>query len=144
MPTERPVVKSLIYLAGAVSGLWIGLPVAMKILVCVMGADVITGITRAAIEGQLNSHCSFKGMMKKTAMLVVTTLGVLLDQWVRPEMHLGSIVATGFTATEGFSIIENLEAIGVPIPPAFRDLFKRMKPKDDDKDETDEKKKEGK
>ena len=138
MPTERPVVKSLIYLAGAVSGLWIGLPVAMKILVCVMAADVATGLCRAGMQGRLNSHCSFKGMMKKAAMLIVATLCIALDQHVRPEMHLGSIAATGFSATEGLSIVENLKAMGVPVPTALANLFQSMRKSADEEDKKEE------
>lgn len=138
MTLERPLSKSLIYLMGAVAGVWIGLPVAMKILVYVMAADVATGLCRAGMQGRLNSHCSFKGMMKKAAMLIVATLCIALDQHVRPEMHLGSIAATGFSATEGLSIVENLKAMGVPVPTALANLFQSMRKSADEEDKKEE------
>ena len=119
--------KVLITLGSAFAGFWVGLPDAMRILVYVMLADILTGLCRAGMAGELNSNCSFKGMMKKAAMLILTGLGVILDQEMKPVPHLGSMLAIAFTAVEGFSIIENAEAMGLPMPQAFRDVFGNLR-----------------
>ena len=121
------VVKALIMLGGAVAGFWVRLPDAVHILVYVMAADIATGLCRAGMAGEINSNCSFRGMMKKAAMLIITALGVILDSEMRPTMHLGSMLAVAFTAFEGMSIIENCEAMGIPLPPGFRDLFRNAR-----------------
>lgn len=133
-----PIWRAVIYVGAALQGLWIGLPVATQLLIYVMAADVATGLCRAGMQGRLNSHCSFKGMMKKAAMLIVATLCIALDQHVRPEMHLGSIAATGFSATEGLSIVENLKAMGVPVPTALANLFQSMRKSADEEDKKEE------
>jgi len=121
------IVKALITLGGAVAGWWWRLPDAVQILVYVMAADIATGLCRAGMAGELNSNCSFRGMMKKAAMLIIVALGVVLDSEMRPTMHLGSTLALAFTAVEGFSILENCEAMGIPLPPWFRDLFRNAR-----------------
>ena len=121
------IVKGLIMLGGAVAGFWVRLPDAVHILVYVMAADIATGLCRAGMAGEINSHCSFKGMMKKAAMLILTGLGIILDSEMKPTMHLGSMLAVAFTAVEGMSIIENCEAMGIPLPPGFRDIFRNAR-----------------
>jgi len=135
--------RTLITLGGAVSGFWVRLPDAVHILVYVMAADIATGLCRAGMAGEINSNCSFKGMMKKAAMLVLTALGVILDSEMKPNAHLGSMLALAFTAVEGMSIIENCDAMGIPLPPGFRDIFrnarkrawKEQRPEEKDKKE---------
>ena len=147
MGVERNwIVTALIALGGAIAGWWVRLPDAVQILVYVMLADVLTGLTRAGMAGELNSHCSFRGMMKKAGMLIITALGVILDGEMRPTVHLGSMLAAAFTAVEGVSIIENCDAMGIPLPPVFRDLFRNprkrsTKRKDENgkQDQTDKK-----
>lgn len=128
MDERSPVFwRALITLGGALAGLWVRMPDAMHILVYVMAADVLTGLCRAGMAGELNSNCSFRGMMKKAAMLIIAALGVILDAEMRPNLNLGSILSMAFTAVEGFSIIENAEAMGLPLPPALRDVFSNMR-----------------
>lgn len=119
--------RSLITLGAGVAGLWVRLPDAMHIMLYVMAADILTGLCRAGMAGELNSNCSFKGMMKKAAMVIITGLGVVLDQDMKPNLQIGSILALAFTAVEGFSIIENAEAMGLPLPQAFKDVFSNMR-----------------
>lgn len=128
MPDERSTMfKALITLGGGIAGVWLRLPEAMHIMFYVMAADVLTGLCRAGMAGEINSSCSFRGMMKKAAMVVIAGLGVVLDQEMRPNLHLGSILAMAFTAVEGFSIIENAEAMGLPLPRVLRDVFSNMR-----------------
>lgn len=126
MNGARSLARAHAVIAGTAISAWAGTPVAIKILISVMAADVLTGICRACVQGRLNSNASFSGFMKKAAMLIVVTLGHILDSYVTPTPHVGSWLAMAFTATEGFSIMENLSAIGVPVPDRLRDVFFNM------------------
>jgi len=121
------ITKWVAWSAGSIAGIWTGMPAAMHILVYVMFADVLTGLCRAGMQGQWNSHCSFRGMMRKSAMLIVAALGVVLDRHIRPTPNLGAVLAMAFTAVEGISIGENLRAMGVPMPRPFAELFTNMR-----------------
>lgn len=115
--------RVLAWIGGALVGLWTSLPTAMHVLIIIMAADVLTGMCRAGAQGRLNSHCSFKGMMKKAAMLIVCGLGILLDERITPSPGFGHVLPMAFSATEGLSILENLRALGIKPPKPFEDWF---------------------
>lgn len=125
MTDDRPLPlwRAVIYVGAALQGLWIGLPVATQLLIYVMGADILTGLVRAGYQGRINSHCSWKGMMKKASMLIFTGLMIVLDENTQHAWHLGALASSAFMGTEGVSVIENLVAMGVPVPEGVKRFF---------------------
>lgn len=111
------------WLCGTAVSLWAGLPTTVHVLIYLMIADVLTGLCRAAYAGQINSNCSFRGMFKKAAMLVLVGLAVALDAKLGASLSLGAAVASGFAAVEAISILENARALGLPMPAQFEQMF---------------------
>lgn len=79
-------------------------------------ADVITGFTQAQINGTKNSSVMRKGLYRKCG-----ELGTILLVWVvcialnLPIKYVAAV--SGYvTIMESLSILENLKAMGVPIP----------------------------
>lgn len=123
MEHDRMLWRAVIFIGAACQGLWIGLPVATQLLVYVMAADVLTGLARAGYQGRINSHCSWRGMMKKSGMLVFVGTLIVIDERTSHTWHLGAVASSAFMGTEGISVIENLVAMGVPVPPSIMRFF---------------------
>jgi len=112
--------------AGLVVGFWVGLGVFVQALLVVMVADVATGMLAAAVDGNLNSAASSKGLAKKAVALIL----VMLTAWLSSNLHayLGDgfpgadAVAGAFILTEVISILENAKRTGVNLGPLERVL----------------------
>ena len=79
-------------------------------------ADVITGFIQAQVNGTKNSSVMRKGLYRKCG-----ELGTILRVWVvcialnLPIKYVAAV--SGYvTIMESLSILENLKAMGVPIP----------------------------
>ena len=79
-------------------------------------SDVITGLIQAQINNSKNSSVMRKGLYRK-----VGELGVIMLVWVtciaiQLPIKYPAAVALYVCLMEGLSIMENLQAMGVPIP----------------------------
>ena len=124
----KRVVEALAAAGGAVLSFFCGLPPIIWVLLAVMTLDYITGIMCGIMgkspkteNGYLESHAAFKGLMKKALILLVVLLAALLDRAVAITADIEFAAVAGatclwFIASEGMSILENADAIGIPIP----------------------------
>lgn len=62
-------------------------------------------------------------------MLLVVYVAVQLDTVANTGGYLRTAVILFFIANEGFSVIENLGIMGVPMPPAVKNAFAAIKSK---------------
>lgn len=91
--------------------LWIlALPALMA------AADILTGLAQAQVNGKKNSSVMRKGFYRKLG-----ELGAILLTWiVCIALNLGDAIPTAASIyivfMEALSIMENLQALGVPIP----------------------------
>lgn len=109
--------------AAIVVTLWVGFPAAIRLMVMLMGIDMMTGIISAAREGKVSSELSIRGLMKKVAIAIAVLFVHLLDGMILPmfgipieELGLEKIFALYISFSEAISIIENLAKCGVPFP----------------------------
>lgn len=113
----------------------IALPVAM--LLVVMVADYVTGMTKAWMKGEISSRTGIKGIVKKLCYLMLVAVAVVVD-WVvfgimnalglSPEITIfGLTVTVWLIINEIISILENLSGIGVPLPEFFRKAVSKLK-----------------
>lgn len=116
----------------AIASFWVRLPVIIQVLVTVMAMDILAGLTRAAYQGKISSSCSWRGMMKKSGTLIAVSLAMLLEGCTNHALRVGEMVAAAFVATEGISIIENVRAMGVPVPRVLDEVLDNLH-KDADK-----------
>lgn len=113
-------------IAGIVS-LWASIPAAVQTLLVLMVIDYATGLLRAVADKTLSSAVGLRGLIKKTAtLLLVITVHLLVGSLHLP-FDFGGTLAMGFVANETISIVENVADMGVPIPPALLDLLLRAK-----------------
>lgn len=108
------------------------------ILVSVMILDYITGMTVAWNSSGLSSKRGIKGIIKKILYFVLVAVGMVVDwsvmYWLASfgagevyQFSFGALVAFWLTMNELISILENLEALKVPIPKFLTKVVKRLK-----------------
>lgn len=95
----------------------------LNLLGALMCLDFMTGWLVAAVwkksnkseSGALNSKAGFKGLIKKCMILVMVTVGVLLDR-ATGASYARNMVIVFFIGNEGLSLLENFGLMGVPFP----------------------------
>lgn len=124
----KTITEILAGIGGAIAAFFTGLPPIIWILLAVMTIDYVTGIICGLMgkspkteNGGVSSGAAFKGLLKKALILLVVLLAALLDKAVALGAGVQFEAVAGFTcmwfiASEGFSIVENAAAMGVPIP----------------------------
>ena len=145
-------------IGGAIASFFITMPPLVWILIAVMSIDFVTGLICGAMglsekteNGYLKSHEAFKGLLKKSLILLVVLLASLLDMAVSKGTGIQFEATMGaacmwFIASEGLSILENVARMGVPVPKIMLRLLEIMKDKGNGPEEkkTGEKKEEDK
>lgn len=107
-------------------------------LIWFMVADYVTGLVTAGIfkaspkskTGALESRASLKGLFRKGGILLMVFIAVQLDKVTGMELIRNAVV-TGFIASEGISIIENLGLMGLPMPAIIVKALDTLKQKAD-------------
>ena len=104
---------------------WAALIPSVKALVLLIGIDIASGWLLAFSKHTLNSSTSFSGMCKKVAILLMVTMGQILEPFAN-GVPLTLMFATGFVFQEVLSITENMAAMGVPIPQSVVDVLDKV------------------
>lgn len=137
----KKVTEILAAIGGAIASFFCGLPAIMWVLIAVMTIDYITGIicglmgkSQKTETGYIASHAAFMGLMKKALILLVVLLAALLDKAVEMGAGIAFEAVAGatclwFIAAEGFSILENVAAMGIPIPGILKSVLELMRKK---------------
>lgn len=94
-------------------------------LVILIVLDIITGILVAASNGKLDSKIGLKGLIKHTTIIILVVLmGVVSRlinvQWVSQSFCMFYILQYVF------SLLESLNAMGIPFPDWLSNMFNRM------------------
>ena len=99
----------------------------------------MTGITSACVrKEEVSSYKGIMGIAKKVFMYLLIVIGVFVDfmlQYMFNNLNIpislpfivGCIVACWLVLNEMLSILENLNEIGVPMPPFLMPLVERIK-----------------
>lgn len=103
---------------------WFDANPSFRLLAILMICDVITGLLQAARQRAVSSEISSAGMIKKAGMLVLVLVAKALEAQVNSPV--AAVVAVFFAVSEGISIIENADQLGVPIPPILTRLFAQL------------------
>ena len=98
----------------------------LRLLVVVIVLDILAGTVRAIIQKALNSSIGTIGLLKH--MLILISISVLTI--FAPLFELG-VIANTFIAfyifQYGLSIVENWEAIGLPVPQWVKERMNNKK-----------------
>lgn len=139
----KKLTEVLAAVGGAIASFFCGLPPILWVLIAVMSIDYITGIICALMgkslkteTGGLSSRTAFQGLMKKSLIILVVLLAALLDKAVTMGTGATFEAVSGatclwFIASEGFSILENVASMGVPVPKILLQALEIMRQKGD-------------
>ena len=137
----KKITELVAAVGGAIASFFVTMPPIVWVLIAVMSIDYITGLTCGALgkskkteNGYLASHEAFKGLLKKALILLVVLLAALLDYAVSIGAGISFEAVMGatclwFIASEGFSILENVACMGVPVPKILLRVLEIMKEK---------------
>ena len=87
----------------------------LQVLVLLMFADYISGITLAWHRHSLSSRIGASGIARKIAMLGLVALGHQADTVMGTSL-LRDVCALFYVANEALSITENCASLGIPLP----------------------------
>jgi toxin secretion/phage lysis holin len=122
------------------------IPIFMLIIVMVI--DYISSMVKAWITAQLSSKIGLRGIIKKLCYLLVVCVAAVVD-WlitsglknvgiqVTATYYIGVIVTIWLIINELISILENLSAIGIPLPGFLAKLVKKLKNQVEKQNETE-------
>ena len=139
----KKVTEVLAAIGGAIASFFVNMPPLVWILIAVMTIDFITGLicgmmgkSKKTENGYIASSQAFIGLMKKALILLVVLLAALLDKAVSAGAGITFDAVMGatclwFIASEGFSILENVALMGIPVPKILLKLLEIMKEKGD-------------
>lgn len=134
-------------IAGGIASFFWGLPPIIWILLAVMTIDYVTGILCGLMgkspnteTGGISSKVAFEGLLKKALIILVVLLAALLDKAVTMGTGVTFEAVAGatclwFIASEGFSILENVAAMGIPVPKILLQALEIMRAKGDGPEE---------
>jgi toxin secretion/phage lysis holin len=102
----------------------------LKTLAILMVIDYATGALCAAVwhkspktpSGTYDTRAGFKGLIRKGAIILIVYIAAKLDVLMGTSITRTAVILF-FTANEGFSIIENMGIMGVPMPQIVKDGF---------------------
>ena len=115
-------VACVVYLLG-------GADVMLTTLFIFLVVDYITGIFKGIKNKDLNSDTGWRGLMKKTGVMLGVITATQLDKITGGDVFRSGTI-TFFTINEGISIIENLSILGVEFPEFMLKFLKAWKDKE--------------
>lgn len=126
--------KSVAAVIGGLLGALIGgMDGCVYALIVFIVIDYITGVMCAISEKKLSSEVGAHGIMKKVVMIMMVSVGNIIDLYIIKEgSAIRSMVAFFYLANEGISILENAARLGIPVPKKLRDLLSQLKDKNDE------------
>ncbi|CDQ41516.1 phage holin family protein [Virgibacillus salexigens] len=98
----------------------------LHLLLLLMALDILTGVFKAWKNGNLWSRKSLFGYARKVLILVVIILANVVDQILGLNGAVTYATVLFYLANEGLSILENLAAVGVIVPPGLADKLRAI------------------
>lgn len=92
--------------------------------------DIISGYIKAFKTKSFDSKISTNGWLKHGFVVMMMTI---IGAYARAldSVMVSQVVCFGFISSYGLSLLENLDAIGVPYPESFKKYFKQMQDKNE-------------
>ena len=116
----------LAYLIGGVDEL-------VKALTIIMAIDFTLGVMVAWTIKDVDSRKAFKGLLKKTAMILMVVAAVQLDNATNSGDFMRNAMILFLIGMEGISMIENLGHLGIKVPRFLQNAFTQLKNDNEDK-----------
>lgn len=101
--------------------------------------DYVTGLLAAKYRSQnIDSYVGLRGIVKKICMWLLVVVGAMVDELIFYSIQnvgvelpfsflVACVVAIWLVCNEIISILENIDDIGVNLPPFLKELVKNLK-----------------
>jgi toxin secretion/phage lysis holin len=96
-------------------------------IVVFVAMDYFTGVVRAAYEKRLNSQIGAWGIVRKVSLFGVVAAANEIDNLLGMGHILRTATIAFFLSNEGISLLGNIAALGVPIPPKLLETLEEIK-----------------
>lgn len=107
-----------------------GWDTCLIVLVTFMALDYATGVIGGWIQKNLNSNIGFRGILRKTTIIIVVIVAVLLDRLLKNGAWVfRTLVCYFYIGNEAISLLENVVKIGIPVPKKLVDALEQLKNK---------------
>ena len=138
MKNENSVMAILAAAVGALCSYAAALVVPLAVLLAVMLGDYVSGMAKAWSAGTLCSRTGVKGIVKKVGYLMVVGAAGAADWLIRYGLTqagievqfsflIAAMVIIWLIVNELISILENVAALGGPVPGFLQKLLGRLK-----------------
>jgi toxin secretion/phage lysis holin len=112
-----------------------GMDSLMAVLLILIAIDLISGFIKAWVKKEFVSSTFYMGGVKKIGILLIVALATQLDTLMAGETVVFRVAAiTYYIANEGFSILENWGAMGLPLPKQLKNALAKLKEDNSDDD----------
>lgn len=109
-----------------------GFDALFRSLLIVVTIDYFTGVIKAIYKKKYSNIINFKGILKKIGYMLIICLVTVLDSLMgNNSTALRAIVIYFFIANDAMSILENLAALGLPIPKRLQQVVESLMNDDD-------------
>ncbi|HZJ76288.1 MAG TPA: phage holin family protein [Oscillospiraceae bacterium] len=123
-------------LGGIMTSFFGGWDSALQTLITFMAVDYATGLIVAGVfkksskteTGALNSLAGWKGLCKKSGVLLAILIATSLDNMAGTNVIRDAAII-GYIANEALSITENLTLMGVPLPKPIENAIEVLRGK---------------
>ena len=113
-----------------------GMDAMLFILIVFMAMDFISGFTKAWALKEFDSSKFYIGGVKKLGILLIVAVASLLDNIIHIDsVALRTVAISYYIANEGFSILENWGALGLPLPKAIKSALAKLRKDEDNESE---------
>lgn len=89
--------------------------------------DYVTGVLRAGYEKKISSYIGEWGIVRKIVIFMVIAAANELDLLIGTDHLLRLTTISFFLSNEGISLLENIAALGIPIPPQLLNTLAEIK-----------------
>ena len=107
-----------------------GADILLKVTCLMIILDYVTGVTKGYIDRDLDSRKGTIGILKKMMYIVAIAMCVGLDgitHLSEAGLSFRAIILLYITGTEGISILENLESMGIKMPGRIHAVLRKIK-----------------
>ena len=108
-------------------------------LIVFMFVDYFSGVIAAGVKKQVSSDIGYTGIMKKLCIFMIVAVANVVDASI---INAGGAIRNAaiffYLSNEGISILENVVAIGLPVPEKLKVILKQIGSEDNgDKEKSD-------
>lgn len=115
------------FAVGVLSALIGGWDFTLQVLLILIAIDIFTGVFKGLYGYSFTSKQFREGLVTKAGYILVLILCFQLDTLMgNTDPVIRTVVTIFYISIEGSSIIENLGAVGVPIPEVIRKRLAKL------------------